>query len=431
MNKTAIAFLTKDRVELSRQSVEPLLQPDKFDLFWIDGSASEKGRELPLNYANVDINSNVRGGAGAAIVFALSQMLASSKEYTHVGLIENDVLCDPDWFDRTFGLFQRGLEDGLQVGAVTARCYEDRVLFQRDGYAVLHNTGAGLILFSRPAARLVLDHFRSGWTTDNRRVFCQLSGVDIGPFWAFRGGDHQLVADWHFDTVLAAHGYASLALTPSPVQMIGQDPPLAQQGLTIVTAKTLAAELFIDPRFPQYCDSLSRIREGKLRINVETKFQQQQADSGSSWIYLPHQLHMIGGEFTGDWRFKEMRAFGEFGWVSGPREIKDENMPPEGWWSAFSVPVYGNAMLLVSGGKNGGTIHVKDESSGYEVEPYVPPEGENQQCLQIPLPATVSMRTIRATFKAPGLCFYRLVTKEQQPDDPMQGFDHSYLPEPV
>lgn len=443
MNKIAISFLTKDRAELSRQSIQPLCQPNKFDLFWCDGSATEAGRNFQTSHYESEafrLYGNVRGGAGAAIVFALTKMLEGGYEY--LGLCENDVLCDPDWFDRTFGLFQRGLEDGLQVGAVTARCYEDRVLFQRDGYAVLHNTGAGLILFSRAAARLVLDHFRSGWTIDNRRVFCQLSGVDIGPFWAFRGGDHALVADWHFDTVLAAHGYASLALTPSPVQMIGQDPPLAQQGLTIVTAKTLAAELFIDPRFLQYCDSLSRIREGKLRINVETKFQQQQGDNGSSWIYLPHQLHMIGGSFSGDWRFKEMRAFGEFGWVSGegPKVIYDQpdpTKPGQGKWHdcspepSFTVPLYGNAMLLVSGGKSGGTIHVKDESSGYEVEPYVPPEGENQQCLQIPLPATVSMRNIRATFKAPGLCFYRLVTKEQQPDDPTQGFDHSYLPEPV
>lgn len=427
MNKVCMSFLTKDRIELSKQSIAPLLQPNSFDLMWVDGSSTEKGRELPLNYGNVDINSNVRGGAGAAIVFALSQMLASSKEYTHVGLIENDVLCDPVWFDRMFDLFRHGLEDGLQVGAVSARCYVDRVLFQREGYAVCHNLGAGMVLFTRAAAKLVLDRFRSGWTTDNRRIFCQISGVDIGPFYAFKGGDHHLVADWHFDVVLAAHGYSSLALTPSPVQMIGQDPPLAQQGLTIVTAKTMAAELFIDPRFSQYCDSLSRIREGRHRINVETKFQQQQTDTGVSWIYLPHQLHMIGGSFSGDWRFKEMRAFGEFGWVSGASEyeLASDN------WPRFSVPVYGNAMLLVSGGKNGGTIHVKDESSGYEVEPYVPPEGENQQCLQIPLPTTVSMRTILATFKAPGLCFYRLVTKEQQPDDPMQGFDYSYLPEPV
>lgn len=429
MNKTAIAFLTKDRTELSRQSVQPLRQPDKFDLFWIDGSRTQEGEDFPFKdaWGAKEIFHNVRGGAGAAIVFALTKMLEGGYEY--LGLCENDVLCDPVWFDRTFALFQRGLEDGLQVGAVTARCYEDRVLFQRDGYAVLHNTGAGLILFSRAAARLVLDHFRSGWTTDNRRVFCQLSGVDIGPWWAFRGSDSPLVADWHFDTVLAAHGYASLALTPSPVQMIGQDPPLAQQGLTIV--KEPVTSRIDEAGFERYAANLQAVGEGYLNINVETKFQYDAATH--AWTYLPHQLHMIGGKFSGDWRFKEMRAFGEFGWVSGEggttHYMVDGSV--QSFNASFSVPVYGNAMLLVSGGKTGGTIHVKDESSGYEVEPFIAPEGDNNQCLQIPLPAQVSMRNIRVTCKASGLCFYRLVTSERQPDDPTQGFDHSYLPEPA
>lgn len=428
MNKTAIAFLTKDRVELSRQSIEPLLQPDKFDLFWVDGSVTDEGRFCPFevfSHRPVDhhkIYGNVRGGAGAAIVFALTTML--EKGYAFLGLCENDVLCDPSWFDRAFSLFQRGLEDGLCVGAVSARCYVDRVLFQREGYAVCHNLGAGLVLFTRAAAKLVLDRFRSGWTTDNRRIFCQISGVDIGPYWAFKGDDHCLVADWGFDAVLAAHGLASLALTPSPVQMIGQDPPLEQQGLVIATGPVESR--IDDEGFKRYRDSLNRICDGDLRINVETKFQHDQA--ANTWTYLPHQLHMIGGKFSGDWRFKEMRAFGEFGWVSDESGALGAGTMSQ---PSLTVPVYGSAMLLVSGGKTGGQIHVVDEASGYEVEPYVAPEGEQTQCLQIPLPGGVVMRNIRVTFKSPGLCFYRLVTKERQPDDPTQGFDHSYLPEPV
>ncbi len=433
MNKTAIAFLTKNRVDLSCQSVVPLLQLDKFDLFWIDGSVTEEGRGLPralhgsTKKHRYHANLGVRGGAGAAIVFALTKMLEGNYEY--VGLCENDVLCDPSWFDLCFGLFSRGHHDGLDVGAVSARCYEDRVLFQRDGYAVCHNLGAGLVLFKRAAAQLVLSHFRSGWTTDNRRVFCQLSGVDIGSFWAFRGGDHNLVADWHFDTVLAAHGYSSLALTPSPVEMIGQDPPLEQQGLKIATGPVTAR---IDSKgFEQYRYNLAAVREGRLRIPVETKFQYN--NESNSWTYLPHQLHMLGGKFEGDWRFKEMRAFGEFGWVAGtsnPAAMEGKWEYPESVPS-FSVPVFGNAMLLMSGGEKGGQVHVVDEQSGYEIEPFIAPEGETKQCLQIPLPATINQRTIRVTCKAPGICFYRLVTKEPQPFDPKATFDYSNLPEPV
>lgn len=425
MKNVAIALLTKDKTELTEQSVRPLLQPNKFDLHWVDGSSTTRGQKFHEHFNFKSMHGNVRGGAGAGIVYALTKMLEASYEY--VGLCEQDVLLGDDWFDRAFDLFRVGMEDGFAVGAVSARCYEDRVLFQRPAYAVCHNLGAGTVLFTRDAARLALNNFRSGWTTDNRRVFCQLSGVDIGPFYAFKGGDHQLVADWHFDTVLAAHGFASLALTPSPVQMIGQDPPLAQQGLTIV--KEPVTSRIDDERFEFYNAMLWRQREGNRRINVETKFQYDQA--ASSWTYLPHQLHMIGGRFSGDWKFKEMRAFGEFCWVSGVPDYIDDAVDQVRTSPSFTVPVYGHAMLLMSGGKTGGQVHVVDESSGYEVEPFVASEGEHNQCLQIPLPASVAMRNVRVTCKAPGLCFYRLVTRERQPDDPTQGFDHSYLPSPV
>ena len=120
-------------------------------------------------------------------------------------------------------LFQRGKQDGFNVGAVSARCYEDRILFQRDGYAVTHNLGAGMIMFTREAAELVLANYRTVWTTENRTLFAQLSGIDIGSYWAFRGNQNFLVADWNFDRVLAAHGLASLALTPNRATMLDQD----------------------------------------------------------------------------------------------------------------------------------------------------------------------------------------------------------------
>jgi 2-deoxy-D-gluconate 3-dehydrogenase len=126
-------------------------------------------------------------------------------KYTHIGLVENDVLLDKDWFDQTMALFEQGKAAGLEVGAVSARCYEDRILIQRDGYAITHNTGAGMIIFSRKAAELVLQNYRTVFTTENRLLFAQLSGIDIGAYWAFRGSQHWLVADWNFDRVLAVN----------------------------------------------------------------------------------------------------------------------------------------------------------------------------------------------------------------------------------
>ena len=62
----------------------------------------------------------------------------------------------------------------MEVGAVSARCYEDRILIQRAGYTVCHNLGAGMIMFTRKAAELVLQNYRTVWTTENRLLFSQL-----------------------------------------------------------------------------------------------------------------------------------------------------------------------------------------------------------------------------------------------------------------
>ena len=275
MNRVAIAFSTKDRAELSRRTVEPLLQPDKFDTFWMDGSDTEAGKAFTLEEGHPvkEISHNVRGGADAAIVYSLTALLEQKEtyqnwslksrssdpnykgervwKYDYVGLVENDVLLQGDWFERTMELFEQGGADGLKVGAVSARCYEDRILIQRPDYAVMHNIGAGMVIFTREAAELVLKYFRTGWTNVNRLLFSQLSGIDIGGYWAFRGGQHILTADWHFDAILAAHGLASLALTPSPVEMIGQTPSLAEQGL-ILADKPVDSRAVSDSVFWRY-----------------------------------------------------------------------------------------------------------------------------------------------------------------------------------
>src|ERR1700722_385526 len=122
MNRVAIGFLTKDRVELSKQSVVPLLQPDKFDLWIFDGSDTPEGRAFPVEtslsastHHNIRMHHDVRGGPDAAVAYALTHMFKGA-DYTHVGIVENDVLLHPDWFAPTMALFDRGAADGLLVG---------------------------------------------------------------------------------------------------------------------------------------------------------------------------------------------------------------------------------------------------------------------------------------------------------------------------
>ena len=414
--KLAIAQLTMDRMELVEQSAKPLREAashphSKFHWYIIDGSQKEESekRLFEIAYPTATFRSNVRGGAGAAIVYALTEMLNSKENYTHVGLMESDVLLSDNWLD-CLGLFSHGEADGLAVGAVSARCYVDRVLFQREHYAVMHNLGAGFVVFTRSAAQLVLDTFRTGFTTDNRRIFYQLAGVDLAPFWAFRQNEHPLTADWHWDAMLAAHGYASLALTPSPCEMIGQTPPLAEQGLEIAAGPVERRR--DDQNYGRYEMALNNIRTGHFKCGVETKFFYDA--STSLWTYFPHQLHMLGATYKGDWELKEVRGWGTFGWEAGGQ--------PE-----ITVPAFGSIAVLFSGGKFGGKVEIVDKQSGYKATPELPKESG---LLQLVVPGSVSYRNIRVTALTPGVIFHGIQSREKQPFLPKVSFDYARLPLP-
>lgn len=424
--KTAICYLSCDKPELVEQSLPPLIygaRQSQYHLFIADGSQTSAGEKkiFDLGYPTAVLHSNVRGGAGAAIVYALTLMLQHKENYEYVGLCESDVLLRNDWFPATFDLFSRGNADGLQVGAVSTRCYEDRILFQRDGYAVCHNLGAGQIIFTRQAAEAVLNNFRTPWTSDNRRVFSKLCGIDIASFWAFRASEHYLTADFHWEPVMASIGLAALALTPSPCEMIGQTMPLAEQGLTITTGP-VEDRRPVGIEFDKYAVALSLVGDGKRSLGVETKFHFD--PNSGTWTYFPHQMHMLGGTYVGDWKLKEVRGFGTFGWVAGTEELPT----PEHATPTLRVPAFGSVSLLVSGGKDGGRIEVVDEGSGFKASPDMPPEGEGVQVLHMQIPGGLNYRNIRITALTPGVCFYGMQSREQQPFLPNVKFDYSVLP---
>lgn len=416
MNKVAIAFSTKDRVELSQQAVVPLLRPDLFDLFWVDGSNTLAGQELNEGYSHgMSVRGGVRGGADAAIVYSLTEML-KNPQFEYVGLVENDVLLHSDWFGPTMALFERGKAEGLEVGAVSARCYEDRILFQRDGYAVTHNTGAGMVIFTREAAELVLENFRTGWWAHNRRIFMQLSGLDIGKWAAFRANEQWTTADWHFDATLAELGIASLALTPSPVEMIGQIPSLHEQGLKLAT--TPVELLRNDKAFDIFRVNLERRRFGAVKSSNCSQFHQM--DDGT-WIIFPHQVAAIGGKYQGDWKLKWSQGFGPFAWQAG----EGARIP-----TTLTARISGPCTFMVSGGEAGGRVEIEDLHSGYKVTPELPAEGPTTQVLNLPVPGHVSYREVRLTMHTPGTRFYGIQTREAQPWLPAVKFIHATLPPP-
>lgn len=415
--KLAICILTRDKVELVRQSLPVLLdgaRAAKFDLFIIDGSTDAKNEQAILNLADssASLQGNVRGGADTAVLYALNFMLDHANAYTHVGLVESDVVLAADWLDATLALFDTARADGLTAGSVSARSYEDRVLFQRDGYAVMHNLGFGTQILTREAALLFTRNIRSVFTTENRRTYMQLAGLDIGRFWAFGASEHWLVPDWGLERLLAAHGLASVALTPARCKMIGQDPPLAQQGLTLTT-KPINTRRWLD-RFAGYRDNLKRIREGNLVLTGPAARHWQH---GTCTIFTPHLLGM-GARFGGAWRLKWAPGYGPFAW-----RAEEEN-------AEALVPCYGPVNFVVGGAGDAPVkVEIEDMSSGYKVNPTVNPKGP-QPLVQIMSPGNVTSRVVRLRAVTADVVFYAMTATEPQPCLPGVQFHHSMLPPP-
>jgi hypothetical protein len=412
-NKVAIALHTKDRSKQVERVVDRLLdQP--FDLCWCDGSDTEEGRNLPYEYGpklRYVYESRGAGGDGACVE-TLTRLLVAPQSYTHIGICEDDVLLERGWFAPTMALFKRGRSDGLDVGAVSARAYEDRVLIQRDGYAVMHNLGWGLVIFTREAAELTLRHYRTGWSSENRRVFAQLCGKDIGKHWAFRAGEHWICSDWGNDAMLAQHGLASLALTPSPCEMIGQNPPLEQQGLRVVKR---SVDIHRDDRvFDTFQQRLDSVRNGLGQISSRPYI--FRLDDGG-YFYFAHQMAALGAWWKkGAWELKWNLGFGPFAWQAG-----------EG--AELRLDLAGPVEVLIGGGDKGGKAMIRDDASGYEIEPVLQATKEGDQMFAAcVVPANVSYRTIVVSNITPGCVIYGVKAKEPQPIDPRWHFDATQLP---
>lgn len=423
MNSIAFAFLTKNRLELTKRTIEPLLSKE-FHLWWIDGSTEDAARrffDAQQRAAHVAI-TNVVGGADAAIVYALSHMLDSPEDFTHVGLVENDVLLTDNWFERLMCLFSgtsdlnaAGHIDGLLVGAASVRCYADRMLIQRDGYllpkghgyAVMHNLGAGMVLFTRQAAELILQHYRTGWTTHNRQVFARLSGIDIGRYWAFKGQEHWLTADWGFDRVLAAHGLASVACTPSCCEMIGQVPPLADQGLILVDKPI--REFENEEAFRRFVHKTKAIRAGELILPSEARHHDQDGE-----IIFPHQIRRLPVGVECGWQTRWTQGFGPFSFL----------VPDDAYTSTVVFEITGPCRIMLNGGETGGKFRIRSASTGYEIEPVL----QSGIVMAAHVPAH-GLRPHQITVEGltPGVLFQGIQCSLSQPIVPFR-FRHFVLP---
>jgi hypothetical protein len=408
--KLAIAYSTKDEVENTKQTLDLICDlPADYDIYWGDGSITDDGLKYFADQRDCSFHSEcVIGGADASIAWKLSEML--KHPYTHIGLLENDVLLDEDWFEPTMALFEKGKADGLDVGAVSARSYVDRVLIQREGYAVMHNLGAGMVIFTREAAELVLRSFRTHWWSDNVRLFAQLSGIDLRTYAAFRGNETWLTTDWGWDAQLVAHGLASLALTPAKCRMIGQKIPLEQQGLELTTRQVPADLPVLVDQFRKYRALTENIRKGYFAVPWNGMIHQ----SNGSQLFFPHQLGAINAQWQGNLELVNCQGFGPFAYRAGEGGV------------SLSALISGSCGFLVGGGLNGAQVTIEDTRSGFRASPKLPPV--DQVTVSVPggsIPRRVTMRMDE------GAILYGLHTTDAQIIDTSFRFSWDQLPKAV
>jgi hypothetical protein len=419
VSKIAISFMCKDLVEQSARSLPPLTETRGIDVFIIDGSKTQEGHDCYkalLKTGNVtEVHQHIGGGPDAAAAYAFTMMLNHPNKYDFVGLYEQDVLLESDWLNRTMELFEIGRRDGLEVGMVSARCYEDRILCQRDGYALAHNTGYGMTIYTREAARIWLRNKRTGWTTENRRLFAQLVDRDIGAWWAFRYGEHHLGSDWSADRVIAAHGLASLALTPTAcTDMLDND--LAYQQLTL--ARHPVEALRDDIGFAKFVERTRMIRSGEWSPGHPGA--RQHAPDGHEVIF-PHHCGGLGAAYSGRWRLKASIGWGPFLW---------EAAEPG---ATVVLSLLGSCQIMVTRpDASAGMVEIEAPGDGYgragvfwQNTLAATPTCDIQA---IELKGDCQFRPVRFTALTEGVRFCGVRCRDRQPVVETYSFDHSILP---
>jgi hypothetical protein len=273
----------------------------------------------------------------------------------------------------------------------------------------MHNLGAGMVVFTREAAEIVLRSFRTHWWPANRLLFAHLSGVDLATYAAFRGNDQWVTTDWGWEAQLASHGLASLALTPARCNMIGQCPPLAQQGLELTLGGII--ERRSEQAFKTYRARLGDLRRKETSTDLPGTIHRD----GAGMLFFPHQLGYLAGgpAWLGTLELQWSQGFGPFAYRAGPGG------------ATLALHLSGSSSFLVSGGVAGARVAIKDTRSGFNFAPTLPPSHEPAS-LNVPggpIPRKIVLEL------AEGAVFYGVQTADPQMLDVTFRFEWSQLPE--
>jgi hypothetical protein len=222
-DRIGFSLSSKDRFAFTLRTLRALDTEPGFDLIWNDGSDRREVPDLSRyfefkNARLIETNYGVRGGPDAAICFGLRRLLDLG--YDYVGLLENDIVLQPGWFQTLLALFDHATADGIVAGAASVLSYQSRVLEYRRHYSIDWARGAAMVLFSRPAAQLLLDRYSSLEMTncEIRGFYAQRFSVTLHvPEWLVGSQwmDGPLSIDWSYAPLLYRHGYACVGTIPS------------------------------------------------------------------------------------------------------------------------------------------------------------------------------------------------------------------------
>jgi len=334
-SSTCVIYNTKDRVDLTQRTIPALAAEGDFDLIWMDGSRTEDGRALPAKLGPTadqltEIHYGVVGGPDAAIVYALSYAL--DKGYARIGLVENDVLLAPGWYQAVMALFQKGAQDGLRVGAVTARPYDRRTLWQTADYSVHFGSGAGMIVFSRSAAECILRSYRTTTYTEILDSFISTGAPDFSHIWEAsrldlrRQNQNATSADWFFDAALIRQGMVTLGTVPGYAENIDADMKV-KLGVSVTQNPDRNDAENVD--FHAWKSALTDASPDGVSVYDFDPVNQL-------WIAYPHQIAArFPSAFSGDWFCKWDQTCGPFSFVAKNTDAR------------LSLPVEGQVKLVL------------------------------------------------------------------------------------
>ena len=336
-SNTCMIFSTKDRVDLTRKTYRAVTAEGDFDLIWMDGSNTKAGCALPATLGPTksqltEIHYGVTGGPDAAILYGLSYALSAG--YASIGLIENDVMLADGWFKASMDLFSRGAIDGLKVGAVTARPFDRRTLWQTSEYSVHFGSGAGMIIFSREAAQVILKSYRTTTYTEIQEAFRStgapnfMSWSEVSHLDLRRQNLNATSADWYFDSALIKKGMVVLGTVPGYAENIDTD---MQALLGISVTQSPERDDADLAAFKNWKASLSQ--------NIDDQAIVYSFDSNLGlWIVYPHQVAAcFPSAITGAWRMKWHQTCGPFSLVAEGADAKI-SLPIEGSMSVVLGP---------------------------------------------------------------------------------------------